>query len=126
MRLMNISTADESEPETGEISKVKDIKAYDENGNKIPVTFDDETGEVDFSQEPAEIKYNYITDFNDVEMDVSADTEADDGIEAECSGGGCNSVRNEELGSRKYLVLALFLLGLMEFALLKKSGAKKM
>ena len=95
--LANVSVAD---IDTSETANVKNLRAYDENGKEISVIYDDETGEVTFSQEPAEIKYNYITGFKDTKMDVTVASSSGSKIkneETEGSGGGCNLIRRNVL-----------------------------
>ena len=67
--------------DAGDVANIKDIEAFNENGEEIPVTYDDETGEIILSEEPTEIKYKYITGFKDVSMDVKISI----------SNGGCNT-----------------------------------
>ena len=80
---------------------------------------------MNFSGEPAEIKYNYITDFNGngIKMDVTVSAEsAAGGTEIGSDSVDCNLSRNEELGSRKYLIPLLFILA---FELLKNRCSRR-
>ena len=52
------------------LENVKNLKAYDEAGNELTVKFNSESGEVEFSGDPAKIAYDYDTGFNGVMMDV--------------------------------------------------------
>ena len=69
-----------SDVDTNEIANVKELKAFDENGYEIEVSYDDETGEVILSKEPSEISYKYITGFKNISMDVKVSA----------GNGGCN------------------------------------
>ena len=94
LRIMNVSSSSETDTDTSDIANVKDIKAYDENGNEIFVKYDEETGEVTFSEAPFKIKYNYITGFNGVLMDVSVlakDENEEEPHGAVSSSSGCNA-----------------------------------
>ena len=96
----------------------------------------DENGDVEFSDVPKSLTYEYDPGFNTVGtgslmaadddpesgMDVTIENSSDEGSSAGSSGGGCETSRNEEAGGRKYLILALFALA---FALLKKREIKK-
>lgn len=52
------------------LENVTNLKAYDEAGNELAVKFDSESGEVEFSGEPAKIAYDYDTGFENTLMDV--------------------------------------------------------
>ena len=53
------------------LENVKNLKAYDEDGNELDVNLDTETGEVNFSGDPARISYDYDTGFENTLMDVN-------------------------------------------------------
>lgn len=52
------------------LENVKNLKAYDEADNELTVKFDSDSGEVEFSGEPAKIGYDYAIGFKGVMMDV--------------------------------------------------------
>ena len=94
------------------LTNVKNLKAYDINGNEIAVT-SDENGNITFASTPYTMTYNYeIGDFNNTSMDVTVS--AGDGSSSNKalsgSGGGCSLIRNEGLGIMNVLILLLFLL----------------
>ena len=62
--------------DANEVANVKDIEAFNESGDEIAVTYDDETGEITLSKEADEIHYKYITGFKDTSMDVKITTES--------------------------------------------------
>lgn len=88
-RTINISAANDDE--VNELANIKDIKAFDNNGNEIIVTYHNETGDVTFVSEPAQMKYNYITGFKDILMDVTVGmSNNQEEAELDKSGGGCS------------------------------------
>ena len=48
---------------------MKNLKAYDEAGNELAVKFASESGEVEFSGDPAKIAYDYNTSFENTMME---------------------------------------------------------
>lgn len=80
------------------LANVSNLKAYDASGNELSVNLDRDSGEAEFSGEPAIIGYDYDTGFEDVMMDVEVyPSEEQDGPQEEddylndpeCS--GCSS-----------------------------------
>ena len=92
-RLEAFITSEENDAsDLSDVANVKDVQAFDENGEKIDVEFNDETGEVNLSKEPATIQYNYITGFKDVSMDVTVETSGESTAKTVgSSGSGCNA-----------------------------------
>ena len=78
---------------------MKNLKAYDNAGNELDVNLDTESGEVEFSGEPAKITYDYDTGFENTLMDVEISAlESEPASEPENhatkrigSSGGCTS-----------------------------------
>ena len=73
------------------------MKAYGKLGKEISYNFNQETGEIEFSDTPATITYNYVTGFENVLMDVKASVNEanennEDDNEVSNSGSGCNAV----------------------------------
>ena len=96
---------------TKELYKIKDLKAFDENGDAIYVNLNLNNGNITFAAAPATIKYNYETGFNNILMDVTVNTTAgkiknedknsDTSNEAN-GGGGCNLV-----GVNRFFIIVL-------------------
>ena len=78
--ILDILFSTSSDVDTNEVANVKELKAFNENGDEIEVSYDDETGEVVLSEEPSEISYKYITGFKNISMDVKVSA----------NNGGCN------------------------------------
>ena len=106
----NISAADEGSisGDTG-VENVTNLAAWDAEGNEVTAEYDNETGIALFSAEPAKIAYDYITGFEDVNMDVTvfaSEDEPPNGLDGlENCGGGCNT----ELTFPLMLVVMCFL-----------------
>ena len=93
MRRLEAFVTSDANDDSGYVANVKDIKGVDENGNEFsPASYKEETGEVVFSKAPANIKYNYITGFSDISMDVTVETsgESQQINSLGSSGGGCD------------------------------------
>lgn len=78
-----------------ELDRVKNLRAFNEDGESLEVNLDKNIGVAIFSDEPATIKYNYATGFNDVFMDVTVSTISSkntnkDSQSTDGGGGGCN------------------------------------
>ena len=78
--ILDILFSTSSDVDTNEVANVKELKAFNENGDEIEVSYDDETGKVVLSEEPSEISYKYITGFKNISMDVKVSA----------NNGGCN------------------------------------
>ena len=111
-----------------DVRRIVEINGYDADGTllepvieEINETLAETSYYAVFETAPVKVEYFYDTGFGyGKPMDVTLSGEAGSkNLNPNGSGGGCLLSRNEEAGSRKYLVLALFLLGLMELALLK-------
>ena len=81
----------EANEDSAYLENVEDLKAYDEAGKELTVVkFDSESGEVEFSGEPAKIAYNYDTGFEDTMMDVEISaSDNKETAEVGSSNGGC-------------------------------------
>ncbi len=93
LRRLEAFVTSDANDDSGYVANVKDIKGVDENGNEFsPASYKEETGEVVFSKAPANIKYNYITGFSDISMDVTVETsgESQQINSLGSSGGGCD------------------------------------
>ena len=108
------------------MSRVSELYGYDSNNAIIEPSWDEQTGVAEFDTVPSRVEYLYTTNYCDLKMDVTLTSGSVERDGANGSGGGCELIRNEELGIRNYLILALFLLCFMELALLKKREVKKM
>lgn len=53
------------------LDKVYNVKAYDENGQEIQVTYDSGTGVFESPSKPDTVKYDYVTGYRGVDMDVT-------------------------------------------------------
>ena len=82
------------------IENVINLRAFDLSGREISSEYDKETGIASFSEEPARVTYDYITGFEDVNMDVTI-------YPAEKSGGGENGVPSEGSGCNAVSILPL-------------------
>lgn len=82
------------------IENVINLRAFDSSGREISSAYDKDTGIASFSEEPARITYDYITGFEDVNMDVTINP-------AEKSGGGEYGVPNERSGCNAVSILPL-------------------
>lgn len=82
------------------IENVINLRAFDSSGREISSDYDKDTGIASFSEEPARITYDYITGFEDVNMDVTINP-------AEKSGGGEYGVPNERSGCNAVSILPL-------------------
>ena len=75
------------------LDKVYNVKAYDENGQKLQVTYDSEIGVFESPAKPDTVKYDYITGYRGVDMDVTLNAayspEVLGGVGS--SNGGCNA-----------------------------------
>ena len=83
------------EKNKGELVKIKDLRAFNNNGEAVGANIDENTGNVSFSEAPATIKYNYETGFKNILMDVTVKTAANEKTKENESnnnngGGGCN------------------------------------
>ena len=106
---------------SNDIGRISDILACGANEIGIETTIEDGDGNVYkadteyyavFKSVPEKVVYYYDTKFNGGEpMDVTL-TGENSPVGTGGSGGGCNSVRSEELGIRNVLILALFVLAL--------------
>ncbi len=83
------------------VENVINLRAFDSSGREISSEYDKETGIASFSEEPARVTYDYITGFEDVNMDVTI-------YPAEKSGGGEYGVPNERSGCNSVSILSLF------------------
>ena len=92
--VLDILFSSSSDVYTNEVANVTELKAFDENGNELEVSYDDETGDVILSEEPSEISYKYITGFKNISMNVKVSM----------SNGGCN------INSLPFLVVVSFCL----------------
>ena len=82
------------------IENVINLRAFDSSGREISSEYDKETGIASFSEEPARVTYDYITGFEDVNMDVTI-------YPADESGGGEYGVPNERSGCNAVSILPL-------------------
>lgn len=82
------------------VENVINLRAFDSSGREISSEYDKDTGIASFSEEPARITYDYITGFEDVNMDVTINP-------AEKSGGGEYGVPNERSGCNAVSILPL-------------------
>lgn len=82
------------------IENVINLRAFDSSGREISSDYDKDTGIASFSEEPARVTYDYITGFEDVNMDVTI-------YPAEKSGGGEYGVPNERSGCNAVSILPL-------------------
>ncbi|MBR0080276.1 MAG: InlB B-repeat-containing protein, partial [Synergistaceae bacterium] len=105
LRRFAVFVTSDANDDLGYVANVKDVTGIDENGNGFsPTSYDDETGEVVFSKAPVSIKYNYITGFKDISMDVTVGTSGDEYANTiGGSGSGCNM----SWGLWKFLMLLL-------------------
>ena len=104
----------ENENDLSDVANVKNIQAFDDKGEKIDVEFNDETGEVIFSKEPAIIQYDYITGFKNISMDVTVETSESTAKTIGGSGSGCYL-------SRSFLILLLLGFSMMKLKIHKKT-----
>jgi uncharacterized repeat protein (TIGR02543 family) len=126
-RSFGVSVADESEEAlTSYVAKVEDIIACDESGNEIQASYDKMTGEVTFSKEPAEMKYNYVTGFEDVKMDVTvtADTVTADEEGGVRGIGSSNSGCSTGFGDVVLFLIATYFCGFLKGLAPKKKSVK--
>lgn len=82
------------------VENVINLRAFDSSGREISSEYDKETGIASFSEEPARVTYDYITGFEDVNMDVTINP-------ADKGGGGENGVPNESSGCNAVSILPL-------------------
>ena len=90
--------------------RVVNLKAYSASGQELTVIYDKATGAITFNGTPARLTYEYVTGFEDVNMDVTV-AMSGGGTEPEITytignpGGGCDS----EIGG-VYLLLSVILI----------------
>ncbi|MBQ7560915.1 MAG: putative Ig domain-containing protein [Synergistaceae bacterium] len=115
--LGNVSNSDieiSANPSTSAImpDKIYNVKAYNNAGEEIIINYDSKTGIFESSQQPASIKYYYITGFENIDMDVTLQITGEDPAPTPTptpdnqftSGGGCNSA----FGLISLMALAMF------------------
>ncbi|MBR0249947.1 MAG: hypothetical protein IJQ77_02600 [Synergistaceae bacterium] len=78
------------------IKNVINLRAFDSSGREISSEYDKETGIASFSEEPAKVTYDYITGFENVNMDVTIYPAYESGGKKESrqpgNPGGCNAI----------------------------------
>ena len=92
---------------TSYLTKIKNLQAFNEAGNEISLTFNQESGEVTFSSTPNTLKYDYDTGYGNVLMDVEITASGENSYDAlGASGSGCSSnFRISEIGILSALML---------------------
>lgn len=104
--IVSVAAADDSDENFSGFApeNITNIKAYDRAGREIQADYDSETGDAEFSESPYKLTYEYITGFNNINMDVTVYPDTSDITEPESpspesysdsdfgsSSGGCNS-----------------------------------
>lgn len=87
-----ISASSLNEANDSGVENVINLRAFDSSGREISAEYDRDTGIARFGEIPAKMTYDYITGFEDVNMDVTVFAAERGGIRGVGSNsGGCNA-----------------------------------
>ena len=105
-----------------DMNRVSELCGYDSNNTIIEPSWDSGMGVAEFASVPSRVEYLYATNYGYLKMDVTLAQGSVESDGANGSGGGCDSVRSEELGGNhagRIMSVFMFLMLISAFALLK-------